>query len=73
MKDEPMKSRSTVHLDFILFSLMQGNIEDAYQGVLCLKQTICPIRASTSSEGTTGRRTSGGRVEGERICRRWKT
>ncbi|KAK4258377.1 hypothetical protein QN277_007833 [Acacia crassicarpa] len=38
MKDEPMKSRSAVDLDFILFSLMQGNIEEAYQGVLCLKQ-----------------------------------
>ncbi|KAI9075360.1 hypothetical protein K1719_042672 [Acacia pycnantha] len=49
LKDEPMKSRSAVHLDFILFSLMQGNIEDAYQDVLYLKQTSRSDRDSISN------------------------
>ncbi|XP_028755527.1 uncharacterized protein LOC114742677 [Neltuma alba] len=38
MKYWPVENRFAVHLEFILFFIMQGNIEEAYQAVLCLKQ-----------------------------------
>ncbi|XP_054812382.1 uncharacterized protein LOC129313375 [Prosopis cineraria] len=37
-KDWPVENRFAVHLEFIFFLIMQGNMEEAYQAVLCLKQ-----------------------------------
>uniref|UniRef100_A0A3Q7XHK2 Uncharacterized protein LOC101507338 n=2 Tax=Cicer arietinum TaxID=3827 RepID=A0A3Q7XHK2_CICAR len=38
MKTWPVESRYAVHLEFMLFYLMQGNAGDAYQLALCLEQ-----------------------------------
>ncbi|KAF7843635.1 uncharacterized protein G2W53_000540 [Senna tora] len=38
MKDWPAETRFAVHLEFILFCIKQGNVEEAHQAVLCLKQ-----------------------------------
>ncbi|XP_027342750.1 uncharacterized protein LOC113855340 [Abrus precatorius] len=38
MKTWPIESRYAVHLEFMLFCLMQGNGGDAYQLALCLEQ-----------------------------------
>ncbi|KAJ1423149.1 TAF RNA polymerase I subunit A [Sesbania bispinosa] len=38
MKNWPVESRYAVHLEFMLFCLMQGNAGDAYQLALCLEQ-----------------------------------
>ncbi|KAJ7981793.1 TAF RNA polymerase I subunit A [Quillaja saponaria] len=38
MKDWPIKDRYVVHSEFILFCLMQGNVDEAHQAALCLKQ-----------------------------------
>ncbi|KAK4255856.1 hypothetical protein QN277_008795 [Acacia crassicarpa] len=40
MKYWPVEKRFAVHLEFILFFIMQGNNEEAYQAVLCLKQEV---------------------------------
>ncbi|KAL2589542.1 hypothetical protein GLYMA_13G272600v4 [Glycine max] len=38
MKTWPVESRYAVHMEFMLFCLLQGNAEDAYQLALCLGQ-----------------------------------
>ncbi|KAL7249633.1 hypothetical protein ACSBR1_011759 [Camellia fascicularis] len=38
MKNRPMKDRFTVQLEFILFCLKQGNVQDAHQAAISLMQ-----------------------------------
>nr|POE97725.1 hypothetical protein CFP56_71787 [Quercus suber] len=38
MKEWPIEDRFLVHFEFILFCLTQGNVEEAHQAAICLKQ-----------------------------------
>ncbi|KAK4563662.1 hypothetical protein RGQ29_005990 [Quercus rubra] len=38
MKEWPIEDRYLVHFEFILFCLTQGNVEEAHQAAICLKQ-----------------------------------